>query len=280
MTGRPAGRLPHRPVLVIKVDNTSHARPQWGLPKADLVVEELVEGGLTRLAAFYHSKLPPLVGPVRSIRDTDLALAAPVRGTLVASGGAGRVRSAARRIGLHKALGGPGFFRVGGRPAPYNLMLHPRVLAKKQPDRKPKHAFLPWASDSVELGGRSKHAVVARFSPGHTTRLRYREGRGWSRVGGPVAAGHDFVADTVVVLRVHTRSAGYRDPGGNPVPETVLKGHGRAWILAGPHLVKGRWSKDGHRDPFKLSKGGEPLGLAPGNTLIELVPNTGRVVAR
>jgi hypothetical protein len=50
-------KLDHR-VLVAKMDNTVSSRPQVGLSKADLVVEELVEGGLTRLAVFYYSHLP------------------------------------------------------------------------------------------------------------------------------------------------------------------------------------------------------------------------------
>src|ERR1700749_156038 len=36
------------PVLVAKMDNTVSSQPQVGLSKADMVVEELVEGGLTR----------------------------------------------------------------------------------------------------------------------------------------------------------------------------------------------------------------------------------------
>ena len=53
------------PVLVTKMDNTSASSLQIGLGSADLVVEELVEGGLTRLAAFYYADLPDNVGPVR-----------------------------------------------------------------------------------------------------------------------------------------------------------------------------------------------------------------------
>ena len=45
------------PVIVAKMDNTEASSPQIGLGSADLVVEELVEGGLTRLAAFYYSDL-------------------------------------------------------------------------------------------------------------------------------------------------------------------------------------------------------------------------------
>ena len=39
--------------MVVKIDNTE-AQPQLGLGKADLITEELVEGGSTRLAVFYY----------------------------------------------------------------------------------------------------------------------------------------------------------------------------------------------------------------------------------
>src|SRR4051794_22673110 len=46
LTGAPAasGQNPHRPALAVKIDNIDVARPQSGLDKADVVVEELVEG--------------------------------------------------------------------------------------------------------------------------------------------------------------------------------------------------------------------------------------------
>ena len=56
LTGQamPNGR-PDNPVFVVKIENTDGGAPQYGLDKADMVLEELVEGGLTRLAAFYYS---------------------------------------------------------------------------------------------------------------------------------------------------------------------------------------------------------------------------------
>ena len=44
--------------MVTKIDNTSSSAPQLGLGSADLVVEELVEGGMTRLAVFFYSDIP------------------------------------------------------------------------------------------------------------------------------------------------------------------------------------------------------------------------------
>ena len=59
------------PSLAAKVDNHPDARPQVGLERTDIVFEELVEGGLTRYVAVWHSDVPAIIGPVRSIRPMD-----------------------------------------------------------------------------------------------------------------------------------------------------------------------------------------------------------------
>ena len=61
--------------MVVKIDNVDAARPQTGLNQADVVYEEEVEGGLTRLAAVFQSQYPAVVGPVRSGRLTDEGIA-------------------------------------------------------------------------------------------------------------------------------------------------------------------------------------------------------------
>ena len=80
--------LPANPAFVVKIENSNGGEPQYGVQKADLVVEEMVEGGITRLAAVYHSTVPSKIGHVRSLRGTDAGIAAPVDGHVVASGGA------------------------------------------------------------------------------------------------------------------------------------------------------------------------------------------------
>lgn len=287
LTGLPAPTgVPDRPVLAVKIDNTAGAAPQRGLAAADLVVEELVEGGLTRLTGLYHSRLPPAVGPVRSIRTTDVGLVAPVDGALVASGGAGPALAAARQAGVDSALAGAaGMYRSDTRPSPYDVLLHPHKLATTLPEQNPPQPLVPQAA-GADLDGTPTRTLRAEFSPAHTTRWRFHPGRGdhqrgWIRAHSPAPPGRAFVADTVLVLEVTTRSAGYRDPAGNPVPETVLTGTGRAWTLAGPQLVTARWSKQGPHAPFQLTDDrGRPLQLPPGRTWIELVPTAGSIHAK
>lgn len=125
LTGLSKEQPPNNPVFVVKIENTAAGQPQFGLNEADMVVEELVEGGLTRLAAIYYSKLPTKVGHVRSTRTTDIGLALPVHGTIVASGGDKRaladIKAAKVRIFTYDS-GSPGYSKDPSKSAPYHVL--------------------------------------------------------------------------------------------------------------------------------------------------------------
>src|SRR5687768_5109698 len=71
LTGEdPEEELP-RPAVAVKIENSPQSRPQAGLLEADVVFEEIVEGGVTRFAAIYHCGSSKKVGPVRSARFDD-----------------------------------------------------------------------------------------------------------------------------------------------------------------------------------------------------------------
>ena len=62
------------PVLVVKLDNTRNSEPHEGLEDADVVYLEQVEGGLTRYAAVFSTRIPTSIGPIRSARISDIDL--------------------------------------------------------------------------------------------------------------------------------------------------------------------------------------------------------------
>ena len=70
------------PQLALKIDNAPSAVPRQGIQEADIVFEELVEGGLTRFLAIFHSQVPEFVGPIRSGRSSDIPLLMPFDGAL------------------------------------------------------------------------------------------------------------------------------------------------------------------------------------------------------
>src|SRR5438093_13746065 len=53
-----------RPVLAVKIGNSGPERPQSGIERADLVYEELTEGGETRFMAFFLTNSPDRGGPI------------------------------------------------------------------------------------------------------------------------------------------------------------------------------------------------------------------------
>ncbi len=75
--------LEDRPVVSVKIENTPSARPQAGLDRADIVFEQIVEGGVTRFTALFPSDLPEEVGPTRSGRLVDVPILEPWHSILV-----------------------------------------------------------------------------------------------------------------------------------------------------------------------------------------------------
>jgi hypothetical protein len=276
LTGLEVGdEAPDHPVMVVKIDNTAPAAPQFGLSEADLVVEELVEGGSTRLAALFWENTPRMVGPLRSIRATDIGIARPLDAVLVASGGAPRTvrRITDAGIPLLRESEDPGYSRDDGRSAPYNLIGDLAEVAGSLEPAAPPEPYLPFGDVDSWPGGKPATSVTVTFSGVHTTGWRFEKGTGWVRLESPAQQGDDFVPDSLLVLRVDVGDAGYLDPAGNPVPESQFYGEGDATVFHDGQAVQGRWSKDGPEGPLQLTAtDGAPVKVPAGHTWIELVP--------
>ena len=282
LTGLPVrgGRAAARhPVMVLKMDNTSSAAPQRGLGSADLVVEELVEGGMTRLAAFFYSDIPGTVGPVRSMRSTDIGIVSPVDGAMVTSGAAPITIQRIRAAGIpFFGEGAKGFFRDSSRAAPYNLFTDLAQTATLVEGRAERPAdYLEWGTAKDLPKGQPGRTLEARFSGGHATSWAFEDGR-YRNVNTFAADGDEFLADSVLVLRVRVGDAGYRDPAGNPVPESILEGRGPATLFHRGRAIPATWEKASLDAPLQLRNRLGPLRVPAGNTWIELVPSaTGSV---
>jgi hypothetical protein len=266
----------HHPVLVAKMDNTVSSQPQVGLRKADMVVEELVEGGLTRLAVFYYSRVPRNVGPIRSMRASDIAVVSPVHASIVTSGAA--PKTIARIKAAHIRFYGQfakGMYRSTLRAAPYNLFVHLRkvaAVAKRKRARTPPN-YLAWGSAKDVLKGRKVTRIRVQFSAAHTTEWVFTKGR-YHNTNSNAPARDQFRATNVLVLRVREGDAGYLDPAGNHVPVTLLRGSGKALLFHDGRMVAVTWHKGkAPSSRIKLTtKKGQKLEVPAGRTWIELVP--------
>ena len=290
LTGVEVEAVPARPALAVKIENSVAARPQSGLNAADVVWEQVVEGGITRFVAVFHSTLPPDIGPIRSVRPMDAAIAGPLKGLFAFSGGQPGYVNAIAATGaqvLSQGSGAGGYFRLDSRDAPHNVYANPAdFLAQADPG----HQASPVGEFGFATAGRQPTALVSgvpaaavdlKLSPSSYPNWTWSQpDNGWLRAEGQtpatVADGARVRAANVVVLRVDVANTGARDAAGNPVPETKMVGGGEALIASGGSTIAATWSKASPTDPVVLAlPDGGPVELAPGNTWVELVPNSG-----
>lgn len=282
LTGLPDGSQPDHPVMVVKIPNTPQASPQLGLGQADLVSEELVEGGITRLAVFYDSMMPGVVGPVRSMRNSDIGLVQPADGVLVSSGAAATTMAALRAAGVTFIQEDPskGFVRYPRpRVAPYNLMDKLSQTATFFAGMKRPGPYFdfgtagttPSAGPSGAPASVPATSIAVKFSGYRTTKFSFTNGHYVNT--NAYSGDQPFLADNVIVVRVQEGDAGYRDPAGNPVPETNLTSGGPMTLFHNGIAIAGTWSKAGPTSPFVFKTAqGTTLQIPAGRTYLELCP--------
>ena len=158
----PTAVTKRRSALTIKIDNTPQAHPQYGINEADVVYEEIVEGGITRLAAIFNSHLPTKVGPVRSVRRTDREIVFPIGGIFAFSGGAqyaiSSIETAPVKL-IDQSNAGAAMFRDPTRPPPHNLFANAELLMKEGGKVHTPPALFTYASQKVRARGRARRLL-------------------------------------------------------------------------------------------------------------------------
>lgn len=288
LTGVRTEKVAARPAVSVKIENSLLARPQRGLVAADIVWEEVVEGGITRFVATYHSQIPDVVEPVRSVRPMDPAIVAPLDGILAFSGGQGPFIAAVERFGTQTIImddGAAGFTRDPGRVAPHNVIGSVPTFVAAADDRRtsPPPAQFRYAHELGEgtapQAGKPARTVDVRLSSVQRSVWTWDpKGRRYLRSEGSVASvaadGARHTARNVLVLSTEVFNTNFVDPAGAPVPEHRLAGSGGSGtLLSMGHSITVRWSKKNHASPIVLTtRNGREAELDPGNTWIELVP--------
>jgi hypothetical protein len=275
LTGLPSFEDRNRPAIVVKIDNVEDARPPVGVNRADVVYEELVEGGLTRLAAVFHSRGSDPVGPVRSARSTDVRLFPMLNRPLFAnSGGNGGVRyemSQSTLVDVGNSVVPSAYYR-DNRPVPHNLFTSTSELwgAKGGEGGTPPPLF-SFRGPNTSLPGSAQpvSGVTVRFP---ATRVDYDwNGSGWARTQNGrrhVDSDGAQVAPTNVIVQFVTYKQSSADPNS---PEAVVIGSGDAWIFTAGRMILGTWTRNDENSVSVYTDGnGNPIALTPGTTWVEL----------
>jgi hypothetical protein len=269
------------PSVACKIDNLDVARPQLSLNRTDIVFDEMVEGGLTRFVAVWHSDKPNAVGPVRSIRPMDPDIIAPLGGIVCYSGGqlvfvnmmrATDVFNASETVEQNNGT----FSRASDREAPHNVIVDIAKLAGNHPELAAPQPMFVMAADLASATASASGVAVQSFkvyfpsalaewnwAPQQALWMRSQDGK----LHTDASDGSTISTTNVVVMRVKVdRQYGH-------VPKDLVIGTGTATVFSDGKMVVGTWSKATQTSPITLTdSAGAPITLAPGRTWVELQP--------
>lgn len=243
------------PVLVVKIDDTVYAHPQVGLKDADVVYIEQVEGGLTRLAAVFSSKIPALIGPVRSARISDIELLAQYGKVAFAYSGAQRLLlpeiAAANLFDVGANKFGPKFyFNDPDRIAPYAMMLRaPELLGegKLRGVSPATSAKMGWNFGEADDGLISiKSAHISWPASSYDAIWSEKEDRWLLNHNGNLnldAKGYVLGPKTFLVQMVSITDSIYKDKVGGITPFSATVGSGTCFLLRNGGYSPCRWSR-------------------------------------
>jgi Protein of unknown function (DUF3048) N-terminal domain/Protein of unknown function (DUF3048) C-terminal domain len=276
----PTGTSQTRPALTVKIDNTTNGLPQFGVDQADVVYEEIVESGITRLALMFQSHAPDKIGPVRSVRNTDQAIVWPVGGIFAYSGGAPvSVRSISQapvnRVDENAA--GDAMFRDPSRRRPFNLYGVADKLYAKGGKPVPPPPIFSYRATGAAIAGTPATAFNVGFMKG------YDVDWAWDAITGSykraqfhqpaiTGTGAQIAPQNVIVQFVNYVGGSGRGGAGAEGSEAEMIGTGPAWVFTGGQLVKGTWQRAAKEAPTRfVDASGADIGLAPGQTFVELL---------
>jgi hypothetical protein len=284
------------PAVTCKIDNSYDARPQQGLNQTDTVFVEMVEGGLTRLVATWHSSKPEAVGPVRSIRPMDPDIISPYGGIVCYSGGQLAFVKLMQQTQVFNASetseqGKGTFSRTKERIAPHNVIVNVSKLAANHPELAAPQNMFDFAASAQKASAATSASSpdVTSFAVSYPSALSEWV---WSpntvSANGDAGAwvrnqdkekhtdsltGEQIRATNVIVMQVQIDRS-YADHKYGHIPKSVLVSSGKATVFTGGRMIEGTWQKSSQTSRIIFTDAsGAAIEIAPGNTWIELMPN-------
>ena len=280
LTGLPVQVPIQRRVIGVMIDNQAKARPQSGLAQADVVYEILAEGDITRYLALFHSQIPEVIGPVRSLRPYYLEIARGYDAIIVHAGGSPAAKEEVDRTGYPSLdgtrSGGPYFYRTDHRKAPHNLYTGRDKLlegeAKFGYDQGYSLPRLLFLGEGETVAGEGAVQIEVDYLNGYRVSYEYDEEKGtYTRyVKGTVHSdeqtGEPLTFSNVLVIEADHHildQAGRRS--------VDLASGGKGYLFQQGKVQEVSWQfVDGLIRPYV---DGREVGLVPGKTWVNIIPD-------
>lgn len=278
----PSGVALTRPALTVKIENDPNSLPQFGIDQADVIYEEIVNGGITRLAAVFNQNAPAKIGPVRSVRPTDTQIVYPLGGIFAYSGGAAyavaSISTAPVKL-VDEGAAGAAMFRDPNRIAPYNLYaITPKLFALGGGTPVPPPHLFTYRAAGVASTGTPVKSFYVSFPSIYGTQWTWTATLGgWVRVRPSFVSGyglHDITGTGAVEApkNVIVQYINYVNGIGTMNSYGDLQSGGVADIFTNGKEITGTWKRASKSSVIQyLDAAGHQIPLTPGQTWVELL---------
>jgi hypothetical protein len=180
------------------------------------------------------------------------------------------------------------FSRTPERFAPHNMVVDMGLLQSQHEDLAAPQSIFNYAAfldetQDYESASASTGTAFTDLTVEYPDATSYWEGDGSGNLlrtqdGQPHMDGvseEQVRAKNVVVLEVQIDNTSFVDARYGPIPKTVIIASGKAWVFVDGKYVEGTWTKASQTSPIELlDSTGAVIKLAPGNTWVELKPDT------
>ncbi len=293
-----------RPIAIM-VENSPAARPQWGLTTPDIVLEGVVEGGITRMMWIYADAedIPSKVGPVRSARHDYVEIAKGMNAIFVHWGGSDEkgytlAYPTIKNLGVNNVDGltqGSYFFRDNTRNTTSEhrgCTSGDRVInAISKLGYKTTQTVKDWAPYKASVDGQQAiwgdnsvtgacKEIKIVFSSGyvHTFKYNQEEKRYYNYLNDKAMTdgnnGKQMAVENVLVAYSPISTLG---TGKGHKEWNLELTRGEGFYVSNGVGQKVYWSKDGKSGALKFtSVNGQPLSVNSGQTWIGIVPDANR----
>ncbi len=275
-----------KPIAIVIDNDGSDSWPHSGLSDAYMIYEMYVEGGVTRLLAFFRGTDTAKIGPIRSVRHYFYDYVFEHDAFFVGYGVSPRANSDLKSLGLRMMNGILGDDRYFWREEKYRYDYHSvytsianvkKAMQNKGIEEKSEVKFLEYNDEITELSSENvANKIVIPYNSIYKVTYEYdNETKNYKRTmnSSTVHKSPDGVlyAPVNIILQEVSNYTISGDSAGRQDFKTVGSGKGK-YITAGK-MIDITWQKDSRRAKtvYRDSNGNE-LKLNPGLTFVNLVP--------
>lgn len=285
--------LRQRPIFICVNNDAVGRSAHYGLGKADLVYEYIVDGfTVTRLTALYQSQNAERVGPVRSARMPNIWMTQMYDGVLACSGGSDEIRYLLKNeVGfpyLDMDIDDPSntvYFSSVGSDYRTRVQLSSdgvrrwlQVVGQDKVWGRPGFAYsqTPATFDAgqaslIQIPYPGGNSVEWRYDAQRNQYVRFQGGQAHidNETGGQI------VTDNVIVLFAnHALTDIVEDSLGTKGVNIELYGFGDLRIFRDGRVYEGTWRANDESPPRWLGAGEQIVPLKPGQSWIQVVRPT------